>query len=434
MGFVATQVDRSLAGIVERASIRAGELNQADSVPTKSVPTLIRADDGLKPATEDEIDWQRFLAEIARAPGFWDAMLEAAEAARSDEDIEITIGWDSDIRVRAQTLWRDILSPITRAYGSERPDWRWDESLALKLISSWRDGHRAKSYAKQTIAPLHNCIGMGDGPEIEPGLAIRRLTDDDRIALWRGFGAEHFPGPINPTLADLDQWQFAVDFRWDQSRNPPLSEEHGVEVVRDTVRALRLHHPGVTGTTIVWTRPDPSHPWRQDHWGPGLFAPLGTGPGQFMDRLQAQVGPHCGEGLRDLLHGLRSIKGDQRLELAFRRFDAAYTRHDPEDRLIDLWIAFEALVLPDTQHELSYRAAIRIAQLVGQSGSDQKEAFDLAHLSYRQRSKLVHGDLKVKELGGIVEKTRELAREALRAWILNPPRDGVKTLDHAIFD
>lgn len=153
-----------------------------------------------------------------------------------------------------------------------------------------------------------------------------------------------------------------------------------------------------------------------------------------MDRLQAQVGPHCGESLRDLLHGLRSIKGDQRLELAFRRFDAAYTRHDPEDRLIDLWIAFEALVLPDAQQELSYRAAIRIAQLVGRSGSDQKEAFDLAHLSYRQRSKLVHGDLKTKELGGIVEKTRELAREALRAWILNPPQDGVKTLDHAIFD
>lgn len=145
-------------------------------------------------------------------------MVEAAETARSDEEIEITVGWDSDIRVRAQTLWRDTLGPITRAYGSERLDWGWDESLALKLISSWRDGHRAESYAKQTMAPLHNCIGMGDGPEIEPGLAIRRLTDDDRIALWRGFGAEHFPGPINPTLADLDQWQFAVDYRWDQSR------------------------------------------------------------------------------------------------------------------------------------------------------------------------------------------------------------------------
>lgn len=434
MGRVASQVDRSLARIIERASTRARELSQADEVPTQAVPTLVRTDEGLRPETHTEIDWRAFLAEIARPSGFWDALMEAAEVARSDEEIERAIGWDSDIGVRGQALWRDILEPITRAYGAARPDWAWDEALALSLISSWRDGHRASGYAKQTIAPLHNCTGMGEGPEIEPGLAVRRLTDADRSALWRSFGAERFPGPISPALVDLDQWHFAVDYRWDQPRRPPLSDAHGMEVVRDTVRALRLHHPGVTGTTIIWTRPNPAHPWRHDRLGPGLFAPHGTGPGQFMDRLEAQVGPHCGKGLYDLLRGLRATRGDQRLELALRRFDAAYSRHDPEDRLIDLWIAFEALLLPDGQHELSYRSAIRIAQLIGGSGSERKESFDLAHLSYRQRSKLVHGELVAKDFGKIVEKTRELARRALRAWILNPPQEGVKTLDHAIFE
>ena len=433
-GLMASQVDHSLVRIIERASIRAGELSRSGSVPTKSVPTLIRTDNGLEPATEDEIDWQSFFAEIERAPGFWDAMVEVVEAARSDEDIEITIGWDSDLGVRAQTLWRDILEPITLAYGAEQPDWAWDETLALSLISSWREGHRATSYAKQTIAPLHNCRGMGDGTEIEPGLAIRRLTDADRAALWRIYGAERFSGPLNPRIADLERWSFAIDCRWELPQQPPLSNEYGAEVVRDTVRALRLHHPGVTGTTIIWTRPDPEHPWRHDTLGSGLYAPLGTSPGQFMDRLEAQVGPHCGTALRDLMRGLRNAAGDQQLDLALSRFDAAYTRHDPGDRLIDLWVAFEALLLPDGQHELSYRSAIRIAQLVGSSGAERQEAFDLAHLSYKQRSKLVHGDLEASKLGGIVEKTRELARKALRAWILNPPPDGVKTLDHAIFE
>lgn len=431
---MASQIDRTLARMVERACVRAGELSGAGAVPTREVPSLIRTDHGLQSSTEEDTDWQRFAAQITRVPGFWDAMVKTAEAVRSDEDIEITIGWDSDIRVRAQTLWSDILQPIVVAYGAERPDWNWDQSLALTLISSWREGHRATSNAKQTIAPLHNCTGMEDGVEIEPGLCIRRFTDADRMALWRGFGSEHFPGPINPGISELDQWQFAVDYRWEQPHQPPLSDQHGIEVVRDTVRALRLHHPGVTGTTIVWTRPDPDHPWRQDQFGSGLYAPHGTGPSQFMDRLEAQVGPHCGEGLRRLLRGLRAASGNHRLELALRRFDAAYTRHDPEDRLIDLWIAFEALVLPDGQHELSYRAAIRIAQLVGGSSSERKKSFDLAHLSYKQRSKLVHGELVAEDFGVVVEKTRELARRALRAWVLEPPAEDVKTLDHAIFD
>jgi hypothetical protein len=161
---------------------------------------------------------------------------------------------------------------------------------------------------------------------------------------------------------------------------------------------------------------------------------LGTSPGQFMDRLETQVGPHCGKGLRDLLRGLRDARGDQRLDLALSRFDAAYSRHDPGDRLIDLWIAFEALLLPDGRNELSYRSAVRIAQLVGDSPSERQEAFELARLSYKKRSKHVHGDLETKEFGNVVEETRELARRALRAWILNPPRDGVKPLDQAIFE
>jgi hypothetical protein len=434
MGFMPSQADQSLARIIERASLRAREVSRAGSVPTKSVPTLARSDDGLEPATENEIDWQSFFAEIARAPGFWDAMVEVVGAARSDEDVEKTIGWDSDVGVRARTLWKDILEPIMLAYGGERPDWTWDETLALSLIAAWRNGHRATTYAKQTIAPLHNCRGMGDRIEIEPGLVIRRFTDADRVALWRSFGAEHFPGPVNPGIADLERWCFVIDCRWELPRRPPLSDEHGAEVVRDTVRALRLHHTGVTGTTIIWTRPDPAHRWRHDTLGSGLYAPLGTSPGQFMDRLETQVGPHCGKGLRDLLRGLRDAGGDQRLDLALSRFDAAYTRHDPGDRLIDLWIAFEALLLPDGRNELSYRSAVRIAQLVGDSPPERQEAFELARLSYEKRSKLVHGDLKAKELGGIVEKTRELARKALRAWILNPPQDGVKTLDQAIFE
>lgn len=83
----------------------------------------------------------------------------------------------------------------------------------------------------------------------------------------------------------------------------------------------------------------------------------------------------------DLLEALSGVRGDRRLELVLHRFDSAYGRHAPEDRLIDLWIAFEALLLHDKGTELSYRAGLRISQLVGRGGRTSGSAFDLARLS-----------------------------------------------------
>lgn len=422
--------DHSLVRILEMACARARDLIAQSELPNEDVPSLKRSAGEWEYITETEIDWRRSLAEMTRGEGFWEEMALAVDEVRSDERIEMAIGFDSDIGMRSQALW-GVIAPIVRYYGTQRPDWAWDEAYALELISDWREGDKAKSYAKQTIAPLHNCKGMGD-VEIEPGLWIRRFTDADRIALWRSFGAEHFPAPIHPNIIQLDQWEFAIDYRWELPRKPPLSDHHGHEVVRDTVRALRLHHAGVTGTSIVWTRPDSEHPWRHDSPGSSLYAPHESHFGLYRDQLKTEVGPHCGEGLSGLLTGLHAVVDNPRIELALRRFDSAYGRLDPEDRLIDLWITFEALLIPDGQHELSYRAGMRIAQLVGGSSSERQESFELARSSYSLRSKVVHGEL-VKDLS-LVAKTRELARQALRTWILRPPEEDVKTLDFANFE
>ena len=273
---------------------------------------------------------------------------------------------------------------------------------------------------------------MSEPTEIEPGLVIRQLTDTDRTELWRTFGGEHFPGPINPTIPDLEAWEAVIDYRWDLDRKSPLSNEHATEVIRDTVRALRLHHPGITGTTVIWNRADPAEMFAADPLGNGLFAPLGTGPGLFMDRLETHVGQNCGEPLQVLLEALRSAEADKRLALAIRRLDAAYLRLDPEDRLLDLWIAFEALLLPDVSGELRYRASIRIAQLLGGTSDEKRAAFNLARSSYNVRSEVVHGQASREDLSKIVEETRELARKAVKAWLLNPP-EGVSSLDDAIW-
>ena len=51
---------------------------------------------------------------------------------------------------------------------------------------------------------------------------------------------------------------------------------------------------------------------------------------------------------------------------ALRRFNFAYERSRPSDRLIDHWIALEALFLPSQDQELRFRAAMRVAYFLGE--------------------------------------------------------------------
>jgi Apea-like HEPN len=378
------------------------------------------------------LHWRDFSASLTRFAGWWDEMAHLVEVLRADEQVELVVGFDPDVGPRAEALWRGILDPILQRYQSEKTDWLWDEQVALALITAWREAQSQPVYRRQTLAPLHNCKSMSQPTEIEPGLMIRQFTDADRTELWQTFGGEHFPGPINPTIPDLEAWETVIDFRWALDRKPPLSSERAVEVIRDTVRALRLHHPGITGTTVIWHRPDPAEMFAVDPLGNGLFAPLGTGPGLFMDRLTSHVGQNCAKPLRVLLQTLRDAESNKRLALAVRRLDAAYLRLDPEDRLLDLWIAFEALMLPDASGELSYRVAVRIAQLLGGTGEEKRAAFNLARSSYKVRSEVVHGKASKEDLGKVVEQTRELARRTIKTWLLDPPGDA-SGLDDAIW-
>ena len=364
---------------------------------------------------------------ITRTGDFWSEMQRTLEACAHDRDIADLVGWSTVAGVRSTTLWSGALAPMVTRYGIRRPDWAWDEDLARWLIEEWRIALRADVVWHRTVAPLHNLVGPGEAIEIEDDLAIRPLTDEDREALWRGFGGAGNPSEISPTPGQLQAWTHAIDLRWAMPRRSPRSDEAAVQTVTDVVRALRLHHPGVTGTTILWTRLDPPDaPSDTSFEGDRLYAPHGRG--LFMHPVRAHVGPGSAEEIRRLLAALRGGAGDKRLQLALRRFNAAYERYDHADSLVDLWIAFEALLVPE-RSELKFRASLRIARLVSGDADARQRAHLLARRSYDLRSKVVHGEEPPTDLPTALEDTRELAREVLRAWLLDPPSGGIEGLD-----
>ena len=79
------------------------------------------------------------------------------------------------------------------------------------------------------------------------------------------------------------------------------------------------------------------------------------------------------------------------VRLPLRRWESSLLRPTLEDRLIDAWISLEALLLGEREGELSYRAAVRLAEFLGTSGADRKAIYDATRVSYNWRSAIVHG-------------------------------------------
>jgi hypothetical protein len=82
----------------------------------------------------------------------------------------------------------------------------------------------------------------------------------------------------------------------------------------------------------------------------------------------------------------------EKLETAFQRFELSYDRTDPEDRIIDYWVALESLFLPDDDRELARSASQRLAFFIEETGSDRLEIYRNSKKSYGFRSVVVHGN------------------------------------------
>ena len=106
------------------------------------------------------------------------------------------------------------------------------------------------------------------------------------------------------------------------------------------------------------------------------------------------------------------------LRLPLRRWESSLLRPSLEDRLIDAWISLEALLLGVKEGELRFRAAVRLAEFLGTSGTDRKAIYDATRISYDCRSAIVHGGdskevAKHKPLQETVQLTTEYLRSAL---------------------
>ena len=253
-------------------------------------------------------------------------------------------------------------------------------------------------------APLIGLTGDFDRLDLASCVSVVPITDDWLAQRWE---ADTFLGP-----ASLLQWtmcRYRLEVELEAPRRGEDVFKDLLQIADQAVRALRLSASGSVGISETWC--DPLVPVFGGR-GPGGSAARGYDP--VRSGMEWTDDPSL---LRDLFAALSNKQLGQAAELALRRFEGTYYAQSADDRLVDYWIALEALFLPKQRSELSHVGPLRIALFLESTLESRKSLFATLRRSYDARSGIVHGSLAPKleaALPSLEITTEAVLRKALQ--------------------
>jgi hypothetical protein len=311
-------------------------------------------------------------------------------------------------------------------------------ALYLRWVAEGNDGDTAFAhlyhhlealvYGRETIDVhalyLFRNFGTIAAPfDIGDGLMLRTARPDEQARLIRSQSQWRFQ-PVWRTVTPhsvVHRSYRLSDFR------PGLTKSVRGEGRGTAARleyALRLiDHPFVAAGAVEWTSDNPLLPLPSEpQWHLGTEATSGI-PDLHDDRGVFVVDERLAISLREAWGLTARAVEDRRFEVARKRLEHSVAEAAPEDRLIDEWIALEALFLKDGEpSEMSYRVCLRIARELGDTADEREEIRQTLNKSYNHRSKggvhgaaiAVHG-AKPARIQDLAEKERYTAKILRRA-------------------
>lgn len=301
----------------------------------------------------------------------------------------------------------------------ETDDDRMTDELVLPPLSgrsgpSWDEGQ-----ASVFLAVLEPFAFDGSRSEIADGVTIKRITKAARARLEE---VSH-PFLVGPN-------DFVV--RCDQGAGRKESvEEQARENLDRVVLALRIFQPDpVELGAIVAYQPTVAGSAHNPWWF--LFGWPSRLPVVNPLRLRGRykLTKVATAQLKNIYRGLQANLG-RSAEVALRRFDLAYQRRHSEDRLIDYWVALEALI-SEGQQELTYKMAMRIAHFLGKSANDRVALYEGLKKAYGVRSAVVHGRGSKRQIEEAEVVSGTALRDCLRRMVLEGKTPDPQRLDELI--
>lgn len=340
------------------------------------------------------------------------ADLHRAAAARRDvfdlvPELDETA---SEASLQAQRDWvvATVARPMLAAYLERAGASQLDPPLLATVLEEIEIELRSPTTPYTVFAPIGALRVMGGPIEILPHVFLRAATDADRER-W-----------LNRTaLGSREQMtMFAVETiletRYDDSKG---DETIGARRVQDLVGRLE------TAIQLALDC-DARSAYLQFH----REATFGTNWGGSVEsgarhpRVFGVLRSDDVAAIRAIFASLTASPNLARCSIALRRWNNVCAGGLPDDNIVDAWVGLESLLFTGgSQGELTYRASLRLAVLIGHDGPERSALFREVGKAYGVRSRVLHGsDTTALDLPRFGREARAYLRRAIVAVLRMP--------------
>lgn len=288
------------------------------------------------------------------------------------------------------SISRELTFPVLHAVIQEKSLQPSDKQIleSYRLYhDSWADTHTHQ----HMYVPLLNMGSDLDQYDIDDGLSIEHMSADhkaDAHWLFRGGFLDD-----SPTPSDLHSCTHVLVWRYSHVKLSPSPKWE--EYVGLLLSAFRLYRSGSLGSK--YQVHDSLAPY------PRTFG-LGGGPLENFwvsgHGKKYLISESDLPQVNKIYSNLRVLLQDDKLSdlrVALRRFNQSYGRKLAEDRIIDLTIALESVLLWAVKNELQYKLSNRGAMLLS-GDRDPLVVRSLLQLLYTVRSAIVHEGVTLADI------------------------------------
>jgi len=300
------------------------------------------------------------------------------------------------------------MMPVLTAYIGPDLLLGFDERRARLVYADLESSLGATQEVYSIMAPLQHFEGPDEEIRLDAKMVLRKLTQDDMQYLRC---PDEFGGMVERRDALSMRFCLAASLVTEKGAVTKLSEVRGP--VMRVVTALRLLKSGQVGVPVVIQR------LREPAFGlaGGTFsvsgAPAALGPSYTLLLEESKQ-------LIVTCRALAKAASAKHLRVPLRRFNQAYERDRAEDRLIDYWVALEALFSPPGSGELTYRIALRAAYFIASLPEEREQIFTALRDHYGTRSDVVHGRKPKRDVKIAAGAVEDYLRRALKKIVSDP--------------
>lgn len=260
-------------------------------------------------------------------------------------------------------------------------------------------------------------LGFGNG------FKIRRISDLEKSAYERQLLQ---PFPFALRALDVLSAEYMLETIYSHRKGTPLSTSFYRKRFEDIVTTLRLFKKGRVGFDFIKQEAITWDPIGVIMYSGGGYRRGRIGPASY--RLDISEKPdviRLWRRFRSFRKTVGSSQSGRYINLALKRFNFGVEESNDENKIIDFFVAFEALYLPE-KGELTYRLSNRIAILLGKNDEEAEKIREFMVRAYRVRSKIVHGDEirsvtvegKDMTLRDFAQRVEQYLRESLITFLI----------------